>query len=207
MFKLRIIFISVLSALFLLLTALIYNKSFSAFESNIYAGIARYISPAATEIMITVSYLGSWVGITAVVLSMLIFPRGRLKFGLPIAITAVLSPMLNAALKAAVARDRPDVLRLVAEKGYGFPSGHAMNNAALYLITTLSVLRKTANTKIRISAITLSAIMTASVGVSRVYLGVHNAGDVMAGWIIGAAFALAVDTVWHKICKKPEEVL
>jgi len=182
-----------------ILTALVFNGGIADFESSVYAAIIKYRSSALTEIMITVTNMGSAFVIIAVTGIFLALPFTRMKFGIPIAINTAMSAGLNVILKIAIARDRPDILRLVGAAGYGFPSGHAMNNAALYALLALIVFRWTENNKIRLSILLFSITVTAFIGVSRIYLGVHNAGDVLAGWIMGMAVALFTDIMWRLI--------
>ncbi|MCL2816534.1 MAG: phosphatase PAP2 family protein, partial [Oscillospiraceae bacterium] len=126
----------------------------------------------------------------------------RANFGVPVAINAIFSSVLNRILKILIARDRPDILRLVAETGYGFPSGHAMNNAALYAIVIFIAFRQTKNKKVRIPVLLCGIMATFLIGVSRIYLGVHNAGDILAGWIMGVTAALLADTAYTALLQK-----
>jgi undecaprenyl-diphosphatase len=74
--------------------------------------------------------------------------------------------------------------------GLSFPSGHAGISAIVFL--TLGALL--AGTRVRLVErtfiLTMAALMTLLVGISRVALGVHWATDVLAGWAIGAAWAM-----------------
>ena len=99
---------------------------------------------------------------------------------------------LSQGLKALFGRERPDVaLRAVEAMNPSFPSGHAMLSAAVFL--TLGVLSAHYVGRKRVKAYVVAAALTATllVGVTRVYLGVHWPSDVLAGWALGAAWAMA----------------
>ena len=49
----------------------------------------------------------------------------------------------------------------------------------------------------------LAALLVVAIGVSRVYLGVHWPSDVLAGWALGGAFALAAWSVLRRIARRP----
>jgi undecaprenyl-diphosphatase len=94
-------------------------------------------------------------------------------------------------LKTTVARPRPDlVAHLVEVRTLSFPSGHAMLSAAVFL--TLGALLAGVQAKRRLKAYLLgvAVVLTLVVGASRVYLGVHWPTDVLAGWCVGAAWAM-----------------
>ncbi|MBX3439246.1 MAG: phosphatase PAP2 family protein [Planctomycetaceae bacterium] len=95
------------------------------------------------------------------------------------------------ALKWQVGRPRPD---LVPHGSYvssaSFPSGHAMMSAATYF--TLGALLARVHDQRRLKAyfLILAAFLSVAVGISRVYLGVHWPSDVLAGWALGACWAV-----------------
>jgi undecaprenyl-diphosphatase len=99
---------------------------------------------------------------------------------------------LSWALKALFDRPRPDFLAHIAEaSSASFPSGHAMLSAVVYL-TLGGMLAATEKTKrLKAFAIGLAVTLTLIVGFTRIYLGVHYPTDVLAGWALGAAWALA----------------
>jgi undecaprenyl-diphosphatase len=98
---------------------------------------------------------------------------------------------VSSALKYAFDRPRPDIVPPAVEVfTASFPSGHATLSAITYLTLAAILGRTQPAPRIRIYFMVLAAIVTGFVGVSRVYLGVHYPTDVLAGWCIGAAWAL-----------------
>lgn len=93
--------------------------------------------------------------------------------------------------KALYARPRPDLVpHEVAVYSGSFPSGHSTLSAACYL--TLAMLVASLETRRRTKALAygLAGAILVGVGFSRVYLGVHYPSDVLAGWVLGATWAL-----------------
>jgi len=99
--------------------------------------------------------------------------------------------ILNTLLKGAFARPRPDlVAHLVDVHTSSLPSGHAMISAVAYLTIGALVARAQPNRLLKAYTIVVSVGLTLLVGTSRVYLGVHWPTDVLAGWCMGAAWAI-----------------
>ena len=95
-------------------------------------------------------------------------------------------------LKAVFSRTRPDeIYRIVEAHNASFPSGHSMLSAAVYLTLGALVASFAKKRRIRAFAVTTALAATVMVGFSRVFLGVHWASDVIAGWCLGGAWALA----------------
>ena len=99
---------------------------------------------------------------------------------------------LSQALKLVFGRARPDeALRLVDAINASFPSGHAMLSAVVWLTLGALVARFADRRRVKVFALAGAAVVTVLVGLSRVYLGVHWPSDVLAGWALGAAWAMA----------------
>jgi undecaprenyl-diphosphatase len=99
---------------------------------------------------------------------------------------------LSQGLKQLFGRERPDMaLRAVEAMNPSFPSGHAMLSAVVFL--TVGALAARFARRRRVKAYALAAAVTATllVGMTRVYLGVHWPSDVLAGWSLGAGWAMA----------------
>ncbi|MFS0723982.1 phosphatase PAP2 family protein [Paenibacillus sp. 1P07SE] len=100
--------------------------------------------------------------------------------------------LLNYTLKAFFGRERPELEFLVEASGFSFPSGHAMVSICFYGMLGYLLYRYFRN-RWRLSWVfNVVAVLTAmAIGISRIYLGVHFASDVIAGFAAGGIWLIS----------------
>ena len=127
----------------------------------------------------------------------LIWSKTRLKLGVPLAVSLIISTVINQLLKSIIARQRPDeIYHMVEESGFSFPSGHSTSNTVLYITIIITVLIFMNSIKGKIAVTILSVFMMLAVMFSRMYLGVHFLGDIMGGLFLGLFVSCSVYAVW-----------
>jgi undecaprenyl-diphosphatase len=107
---------------------------------------------------------------------------------------------LNETLKEVFQRARPAIVpHLQNVMTLSFPSGHAMNSAAVYLTLGALTMRLADRRVTKLYCMAAAMLLTFLVGTSRIFLGVHYPTDVLAGWLLGMTWALACWTVERRI--------
>ena len=184
--------------LFLILAFFIKADQLYGFESWVYAEATEHMSDFLTAVLVFITNIGGPIGVMCVCAIIYIVPKLRNRVAFPVSIAVVSSLVLNTILKAIFARERPNILRLVSENYYSFPSGHAMVNMALYSILIIYAYKLVKNRKIRYVIYTILTALILVIGFTRIYLGVHYAGDIIGGWLMGFAVSLIVYMIMKK---------
>ena len=99
-------------------------------------------------------------------------------------------------VKQLVHRARPEGGLLLRAVTYSFPSGHAAVSAAAF--GTLGWVLAREGTLSSTGAMLLAVVCPVLIGLSRIYLGVHWATDVLAGWCLGLAVAALSAGVYER---------
>ena len=178
--KKYLIIISMFLIIFLgMLGIVLFDKNL-IFDSTIYNFIISFRCDTLDIFFKTITKLGNTLTIIGIVcLFVLIFKN---KYSLLLVISALDSVILNTIIKHIVRRERPSVLRLISQGGYSFPSGHAMISVCVYGFLLYLAFSKIKNKYLKYICSFLLFILIISIGLSRIYVGVHYASDIIAGY-------------------------
>ena len=107
---------------------------------------------------------------------------------------------LSEGLKALFERARPPAAYQAVETlNASFPSGHALLSTVFYLTVAVMMTRAFPRRRLKVYVLGVGMVFALMIGLTRVYLGAHWATDVMAGWCVGAAWAMALWLVSYAV--------
>ena len=162
---------------------------------------ARRTPPAsALFTAITVAGGAAGMGGLVAVVAAALAARGRLRWAAYLVATSAGGALLNQLLKVHYVRPRPELNAAVFEAtGYSFPSGHAMSAAIVFGALGYLAARSARSWRSKSAAISAFATLALAIGVSRLYLGVHWASDVAAGFVAGTLWLTATTTGYELV--------
>jgi|TARA_R110002124_G_scaffold26251_4_gene94353 undecaprenyl-diphosphatase len=101
--------------------------------------------------------------------------------------------VLSEGLKGVFERARPPALfQSVETINASFPSGHALLSTVFYLTVGVLLARTLPRRRLKTFVLGTAVLIALLVGATRVYLAAHWATDVLAGWSVGAAWAMSL---------------
>ena len=156
-------------------------------DANIYSMLFRIINPINTSIMMCISFFASGGALIVLTILLLLLLK---KKQIPeyMALNLIIVFILNRLLKVIIKRPRPQAFALVIENGYSFPSAHAMIGFAFYGFIVYLIMKSKKSKIQKIIYSTLLSLLIFLIGISRIYLGVHYASDIVGGFLIALLY-------------------
>ena len=161
----------------------------------------NFMSERMTNIVKILTSLGS--ALVVIILTIVLFMAIKNKrIAVSIVINLIVITILNNHLKIIFLRPRPNVNNLILESGYSFPSGHSSTSMAFYGYLIYLIYKYVNNKKIKISLIIFLSLVIVAIGLSRIYLGVHYASDVLGGFLLAIVYLIIFITITNKCIEK-----
>lgn len=183
--------------IFVVVTKLLLEEQIYIFDDFVYNMISKLRCEPVTYFFKFITFLCStWFIVLATVIIM-VFSKNR-KNGFFIGLNVLMCSLLNQGMKLIFTRQRPVDINLIVEKGFSFPSGHSMVSLAFYGFFIYIIVHKRIKKKKKILYCVLLALLTLLIGISRIYLGVHYASDVLAGFALSMAYLIIYIKLFYK---------
>lgn len=197
----KFIILLVCIIIFLAIMEDIFEKETMMIDLIIYKVIVQNMrNNILTSIFKVITNLGGVYCLIIIATLLTIFIKDK-KIAFSIPLNLIIITILNLFLKNIVERPRPIGYRLIDETGYSFPSGHSMISAAFYGLIIYFIWKNVKNTKLKYALCILLSILIVLIGISRIYLGVHYASDVLGGFTISIAYLIIFTTTFKTIYK------
>lgn len=158
-------------------------------------------TPYLTDVMRAVSFVGGELFFVVTFIIILgLFIKQHKRATVLFACATLGGQFLNLLIKFLLKVPRPTLDPIALASFYSFPSGHAMNSFIFFASLTYLVFHFTRKKRLSFFVVCISAFLVLLIGFSRVYLGVHNPTDIIAGYIAGFWWFITVillDKTFH----------
>lgn len=189
------LFILCLWGLFVVADMIFEDKNL-LFDEKIFSLIHPLVTPSHTLFMQVITFIGSQnflLPANIVLIGFYLFFLKNKSAAFKIAAVSITSVIVMFLMKLFLHRNRPLIPLIAKVHGYSFPSGHTFTSVTFYGIVAYIIYLNVKNTAVKWLLISFFILLIFLVGFSRVYLRLHYASDVIAGFCLG--------TIWLVLAK------
>lgn len=195
------IILSICLLIFSFIAIKVYTDCEIVIDNIFYNFIYKhFINDNMTNVVKIITWFGGTIGIPGICLLSLFIFRDKM-INISIVVNLIVVTILNNLIKIIFMRARPDINPLVIETSYSFPSGHSMISMVFYGYLIYIIYTHKDNIKVKWILITLLSILILLIGISRIYLGVHYASDVIGGFSFGIAYLIIYISILKKVTR------
>jgi membrane-associated phospholipid phosphatase len=183
--------------LFVLITRHVFVTKDEQFDFRVFDYLSTYVTPRNNAIMLFFTALGKHTFLlpaNIVLIVIFLFIKQHRWYSIKVPAIALSSLALMFLLKNLFGRNRPDIPLLEEDRGLSFPSGHALMSVTFYGLLIYIVWKMVKPQWLKWVLMSVLAFLIFVIGFSRIYLRVHYASDVLAGFATGVLWL--VFSIW-----------
>lgn len=197
LFNFREIFIIlILVSIFIIDLVLVLTQNSDFLDEGIYNFVRLFKCDFLDSYFVFITKFGNPIFVLVLVFTFILIFRN--KYGILLGASACCSTISNKFIKYIIRRSRPSVLKLIKQGGYSFPSGHAMIAVSLYGYLLYLVIIKIKNKYLKCFLTCFLLILIFSIGLSRIYVGVHYVTDIIGGYVFASIEVILLVKVSNK---------
>ena len=190
-----------------LISRKIFWKKKEEFDKKVFLHFHRFVAPRTTQWMEAFSYLGSrdfLIKANLTLIGYFLFIQPHRWYRVKVPAVAISNTVMMLLLKKVFQRPRPLEPLLGPAKGLSYPSGHSMMSFSFYGLMIFLVFKYVQDPVAKRMLIGMLFLLILSIGFSRIYLRVHYASDVVAGFAMGVMCLVLSLWILRKIEKAVE---
>ncbi|MDB5208234.1 MAG: phosphatase family protein [Flavisolibacter sp.] len=171
-------------------------------DERVFAFLKNYSSNRADDLMLFFTFLGTHnflIPANLVLIAYFLFIKKNKWYSIKIPAIALSSLGLMVGLKHLFGRPRPDLPLIFKADGLSFPSGHAMFSVTFYGLLIYFIYTTVLNKVLKWTLIFFLLLLVIVIGFTRVYLRVHYASDVIAGFSVGFMWLVFALTILNRM--------
>lgn len=154
----------------------------------------QHATPRLDQLAVQVTALGDTLVLTVltIVVASLLWAVGRRSYTVLLMLAVGGAAIMTPVLKTVFDRPRPQLFEWRAHyepTSLAYPSGHATMSMVTFIVIAFILYRTSANRSVSLIGAVVAALLIGVIGLSRLYLGVHYPSDVVAGYVVGFAWA------------------
>lgn len=179
-----------------MLAAVMLAPSFERFDLSVSTAIRSTEIPSLRWVAVVLTHVGDFwpMAVLTALTAIVLYARGRRTSAVTLALAVMSGSAFGWLMKLFVQRLRPvfEMVSIPIPRSYSFPSGHALTSLLFFgsLVILIMLHVKKLRTAVVLSSLCVLAAL--SVSMSRVYVGVHYLGDVVASWLLGIGWLALV---------------
>ncbi|HEY2026370.1 MAG TPA: phosphatase PAP2 family protein [Gemmatimonadaceae bacterium] len=176
----------------------VFAHESTGFDTAVQSWVIAHENGALQQLFLFFTNVGGPlpIGILSVVAAVYLWYRHERRMASAVLVAPVVALALFSVVKRIYARPRPAGLGGLVPSSYSFPSGHATSAAAVFC--TLAYVYWREGLIGRRTAIAIAIVAPLLIGLSRVYLNVHWATDVLGGWSAGLLIAVLSSLLYDR---------
>ncbi len=192
-----------LAAFVTLALALAVAPAFERFDVTLSAAIRGLEAPGLELLARGMTVIGDTgpMALLTLATAFALWVRGRRTEAVVLIVAVAGGALIGHALKIGFHRVRPalEFARIDLPPTYSFPSGHALASFIYFAFVSFTLLLNERRLWRSVAGVAAALAVAAGIALSRVYLGVHYLGDIIAAWLVGSAwlaFVVLVAARW-----------
>lgn len=197
----QLILVSVAATLLVIDLMLVFVWKDPRLDNSVFELISPYRNSLTTDAMLFISFYGNHLFLLPANLLLIAYfiAKKNNRMAVTAMVTGLSSYGIMFLLKNLLQRERPAGPLVAGITNFSFPSGHALMGVAFYGLLIWMALHHIQDKKKQYAVIFFLLLLLLLIGFSRIYLGVHFASDVVAGYCAGIIWLLFILKMRRKI--------